>query len=340
MASLRLFRVLEPDYPWRLRELEQPPDTLWLRGELGASPAVAIVGTRDPSPEAEAYAFSLAERLGSAGVSVWSGGARGIDAAAHEGALEAGAQTVVVMGTGSDGCFPSEHDRLFERIASSEGGLLYPFPPEQPPMPWTFLRRNGVLAALVDAMVIVQAPLRSGARSAAAWARRLGRPLFVVPGWPWDSRAVGNTEEIRLGATVLTGEDRLAHALGISLAPRPSAALPAPGEKARREPTKAVSDGPRALRFEEVAAPETTDRSAGGGVGADEGGLTTPLSNGPLSFACHAVVDATGATPRHFDVLCETTGLAASLLQEALLTLTLHAVLVEGPSGFYRRINH
>src|SRR5690606_22400838 len=149
--------------------------------------SVAIVGTRTPDPEAAELARDLAYELGQAGCVVLSGGARGIDAAAHEGALDAGSPTVAVLATGLASAYPPTHGALFGRIAN-RGALLTESDDEAAPQAYRFLRRNALLAALAKVVVVVQAPIRSGALSTAAHARRLGRDLLAVPWAPFDVR--------------------------------------------------------------------------------------------------------------------------------------------------------
>jgi DNA processing protein len=130
--------------------------------------------------------------------------ARGIDAAAHEGALDGGGPTVVVGAGGLDHPYPPEHVPLFERLVDEGGALLTEANDCDEPLSRRFLQRNRLVAALVQAVVVVQAPARSGALSTAAWAKRLERTVFAVPGAPWDPRAAGCIALLRSGATVCT----------------------------------------------------------------------------------------------------------------------------------------
>lgn len=324
MPSERVFRVLDPDYPAALRELPQPPDPVWLRGELPQGPAIAIVGTRAASEPALDFARALARRLAEAGVVVFSGGAAGIDRAAHEGALEAGGPTVVVAGTGIDHVYPKEHEALFGTVVEQGGAIVSPFEREQRASPWTFLRRNPVLAALTQALVLIEAPIKSGARSTAMAARRLGRPLFVVPGAPWDPLGAGAFVELSLGANPLTNEGDVFEALGLAPPGSDEPVLPwglaKPVRPARRRPSP-------------------TERAQQPLLRAVEPPKSYPSLPDDLSPSQLAVWEATGEAPQHADELCAKTGLSAAVVHEALLTLTLHAVLVEGPSGCFRRIN-
>ena len=180
-----------------------PLDVYYLTGELPPRPWVAIVGTRAPTREGCRFAFILARRLSEASVSVLSGGAIGIDAAAHLGALRAGGRTLVVAPSGWLRPSPVTHHRLFRSIVERGGGHLSLSEPEQVAARWTFLRRNRCMVAMADAAVVVEAPLRSGARNAAASARKLGTKLFVVPSAPWSPKGRGCLAELRAGATLL-----------------------------------------------------------------------------------------------------------------------------------------
>jgi DNA processing protein len=153
-------------------------------GSLEADRVVAIVGSRRAAPAASAFARDLASRLVGLGVVVASGGALGIDAAAHRGALAAGGRTWAVAGTGHGAVFPEQHAPLFEEIARGPGAMVWPFAPDYRHRS-AFLARNRVLVALADAVVVVQAGFPSGALRAAAVAHTLGRPLWVVPTPPW-----------------------------------------------------------------------------------------------------------------------------------------------------------
>ena len=170
----------------------------------GLDRAVAIVGTRAADVEALELAHDLAADLCAAGCVVISGGARGIDAAAHEGALSTGGRTVAVLASGFVPAYPPEHARLFARIEAS-GALVSEHPDGTPPRAGLFLQRNRLVAALGRAVVVVQAPARSGALSTASWARSLGRPVLVVPAAPWDPRGVGCLSLLRSGASVCAG---------------------------------------------------------------------------------------------------------------------------------------
>jgi DNA processing protein len=164
---------------------------------------VAIVGTRQATRPARRFACRLAVELSSAGVAILSGGALGIDTEAHLGALRAGGPTVVVAPAGFERPYPPENALLFQSILQAGGAYLSARAPTEAADFGAFFRRNAVLAALAHAVVVVEAPVRSGARNAAQHARQLGRPLLVVPAAPWNVRGRGCIVELRLGARVL-----------------------------------------------------------------------------------------------------------------------------------------
>lgn len=175
-----------------------------MRGRLPElTGAIAVVGTRYADEDALAFAFELGRELAAAGRTVVSGGALGIDAAAHRGALDAGGPTVAVLATGFDPAYPPSHRELFAEIAA-EGALVSEADDGSPPAGWTFLARNRLIAALGSAVVVVQAPARSGALSTARLALRLNKPVFTVPYAPWQVRGEGCLALLRQGAAVCT----------------------------------------------------------------------------------------------------------------------------------------
>jgi len=198
---------LDPAYPTRLRHLDGAPPSLTTRGgSLEAECAVAVVGSRAAVPAAREFAGTLARALVAARAVVVSGGAEGIDAAAHQGALEAGGRTWVVAPTGHGQCFPPCHESLFEAIASGPGAMLWPFADGYQHRS-AFLARNRVLAALSDAVVVVQAGMPSGALHAASCARQLNKPLWVVPAAPWMEEFAGSRQLLEAGALPLMSID-------------------------------------------------------------------------------------------------------------------------------------
>jgi len=211
--------------PPRLSDLAEPPARLYLHGELPRGPAVAVVGTRKASREGLAFTRTLAAELAAAGVAVLSGGAKGIDTAAHEGALDVGGVTVVVTPAGFNRPYPEQNADLFRRVVDSGGAYLSLFPDDAPADRPTFFARNACLVALSHAVVVTQAPFISGAANAASWARQLGRPLFVVAHSPWVSAGSGAIQELRRGAVQIDrAKEVLTHLRTAGLHPLPPTA--------------------------------------------------------------------------------------------------------------------
>jgi len=195
-----------------LADLPDPPARLFVAGAIPRR-LVGIVGTRRSDPGAERFAKELGAALGEQGIGVVSGGARGIDGAAHRGSLESGASTVAVLATHPTWAYPKRHLSLFARIA--ETGALVGETDDHRALKGYFLQRNRLIAALGEALVVVQAPLRSGSLSTARVALALGRPVFAVPASPWDPRAKGNHWLLANGAEPCMGVDSLARTLSL-----------------------------------------------------------------------------------------------------------------------------
>jgi DNA processing protein len=206
-------------YPAALRRLADRPQRLRVCGELGARRRIAVVGTRLPDPYGAELAREIAGGLARNGLSVVSGGAAGIDGVAHRAALEAGGHTIAVFGTGIDVAYPREHASLFEEIVAGGGALVSELPDGAPPTSWTFPRRNRIVAALSEAVVVVRAGLRSGALITAGIARRLGIAVFAVPGDVRERLSAGPNALLREGARVAEGPDDVLDALGLGGAP-------------------------------------------------------------------------------------------------------------------------
>ena len=204
----------ESDYPAALRDLADAPRVLFVRGVLPERRrAVAVVGSRAATPYGLAQAGALGADLARLGCTVVSGLARGIDGAAHRGALDAGGTSVAVLPGGLDAVTPRHHVALAESLCA-RGGLLSERASGPPPFRWTFLERNRLIAALSAATVVVEAAARSGALATAACARRLGRPVFAVPGDVDRETSRGTHALIRAGATLCESAGDVLKVLG------------------------------------------------------------------------------------------------------------------------------
>ncbi len=171
-------------YPERLKQIFDPPPVLWVRGDVGllGRPSIAIVGTRHPSPYGTGIAEMLGRDLAARGMLIVSGMARGVDTAAHKGAMVAGRPTVAVWGTGIDVIYPKENKKLAEDILATGGALVSELPLGTFPAPQNFPRRNRILSGMSIGVLVVEASENSGTRVTARCAADQGRDVFAVPG--------------------------------------------------------------------------------------------------------------------------------------------------------------
>jgi DNA processing protein len=217
--GLRFLARSEPSFPQLLGAIHDPPPGLFLRGgaesALLARPAVAIVGARACSAYGRQIARSLGRDLGAAGLVVVSGLARGVDAEAHRGALEAAATTVAVLGCGIDRDYPAAHRELARQVADT-GLIVSEYAPGVEPAPWRFPARNRIVAGLCAATIVVEARERSGALITADFALEEGREVFAVPGEITSSLSAGTNALLRLGATPLTSAQDVLESYGLS----------------------------------------------------------------------------------------------------------------------------
>ncbi|MGD8440501.1 MAG: DNA-processing protein DprA, partial [Holophagae bacterium] len=191
-----------------------PPLGLFVRGELRPGPAVAVVGSRRATTYGRQVARTLGEELAAAGVVVVSGMARGVDAAAHEGALAAGGPTWAVWGTGPGRIYPAEHRELAGEIAT-HGALITEYLPGTPPRKHHFPERNRVIAGVASAVVVVEAAARSGALITARLALDEGREVLAVPGSVLSDVSVGPNTLLKLGARPMLTPTDVLDAVGV-----------------------------------------------------------------------------------------------------------------------------
>ena len=197
----------EPAFPSALLTLSDVPPALWYRGRLDVlnATAVAVVGSRAASPIAIETATRIASDLASRGITVVSGLARGVDSAAHRGALQTG-RTAAVLGSGFDHMYPAEHESLAAEIAI-DGVVLSEYPPDTPPLPLLFPLRNRLISGLSRAVVVIEATEKSGSLITAACALEQGREVMAVPGNVLSGRSRGAHALIRDGAKIVECAD-------------------------------------------------------------------------------------------------------------------------------------
>ena len=301
--GIAILTLADDTYPSLLKSIYDPPLALYVRGTLSPDDAcaVALVGAR----RASVYGLQCAERLGYdvalRGITVVSGLARGIDAAAHRGALRAMGRTLAVLGSGLDRLYPSEHAALAAEIAE-HGAVLSEYPLQTPPLPHHFPRRNRIISGLSLGVVVVEAAQRSGALMTVEMALEQGREVFAVPGPMTSVTSQGTHQLLKQGARLVTSvEDILEELRLVPQAPDPISARPS--TEAPRAPLQVNEDH-------------------------EEDDLTTRRLLGCLD----------GAQPRDVDTIAAQSGLAVAEVSSALLRLELQRTVRQLPGKrFVRR---
>lgn len=235
-----LLTLLDPAYPALLREIGDAPIVLYIKGRaaLLAGPLLAIVGSRNASVQGQHTARAFAQTLSGAGLGIVSGLALGIDAAAHAGALDGGAGTVAVIGTGADRIYPARNDALARRIAE-HGCIVSEYPLGTPPRSENFPQRNRIISGLAAGVLVVEAAAQSGSLITARLAAQQGREVFALPGSVHSALAKGCHQLIREGAGLVESVADLAAALRISPLVHGAGVQPAP-QVAATAPESAV----------------------------------------------------------------------------------------------------
>lgn len=222
--GIAILSECDPAYPRALREIHDPPGILFVRGEVLPQDAlaVAIVGSRHATHYGLAQAERLAGGLARAGLTIISGLARGIDAAAHRGALAAGGRTLAVLGSGVLNMYPPEHAALADEVAA-RGAVISESPPRSPPLSGAFPQRNRIISGMSLGVLVVEASVRSGALISARHAMEQGREVFAVPGRVDNRMSHGCHRLIRDGAKLVETVDDVLEELGPLVAPAQSA---------------------------------------------------------------------------------------------------------------------
>jgi DNA processing protein len=222
------------EYPRLLLEIPSPPPVLYYRGAIdaaenqGSKPLIGIVGTRSPSEYGKRWTRKMSMTLAQNGFTVVSGMAEGIDTAAHQGCLEAGGRTIAVLGTGVDVVYPPRNQQLYEQILT-QGLVVSEFPSQTPPERAHFPRRNRIIAGLCRAVLVMEAPTKSGALITARFTNDFGRDVYVLPGSLDNPRSHGCLGLLNKGAMVILSEGHLLELLGTM--PQLDAVLPAAFEQ-------------------------------------------------------------------------------------------------------------
>ncbi len=233
MCGGRFVCRLDDDFPETLRDIPDPPSLLYVKGELPGPDVrtVGIVGTRRPSREGVKLTREIGHGLSDAGVTVVSGLALGIDAAAHEGCLAGKSPTVAVLGFGLDQKYPAENAGLFDLIVEKGGALVSEYAPGMPSLPANFVKRNRLISGLSQGVLLVEGAEKSGAMITLKDAERQGRVRFAVPGSPYQINSTAPNALLKEGAVCVTCAEDILNHFGwdaACAAPKPKVRRPAP----------------------------------------------------------------------------------------------------------------
>lgn len=206
--KINTISITDPCFKHTLAAIPQPPKILYAIGNaLVTSPAVAIVGTRKPTPYGKTVTLELAEKLAKRGVVIVSGLALGIDGIAHQGALNVGGRTVAVLASGVDLITPTSHRQLAQQILAKNGAILSEYEPGTPPLAHQFLERNRLVSGLADAVIVTEAAAKSGTMNTVMHALEQGRDVYAVPGNITSQTSAGCNKLIEQGATPIIDID-------------------------------------------------------------------------------------------------------------------------------------
>lgn len=250
--DIQVLTWLDEAYPQRLKEIEQPPPVLYLRGELLPEDtwAVAIVGTRRVTPYGRQVTEEIASFLAANGITIVSGLARGIDSLAHSSALKAGGRTLAVLGCGVDRIYPPENRQLVEQMLE-RGALLSDYAPGTPPEASNFPPRNRIISGLSMAVVVIEAGKTSGALITAEFAADQGREVFAVPGNILAPQSKGTNKLIQQGAHPLLSASDIMQALNLTrVAQQKAARKVLPADKVEAKLLDAMGEEP--LHVDEI----------------------------------------------------------------------------------------
>lgn len=312
-SGVRLIARGEGGYPGRLMQMARPPHVLFVRGTgLDDTQAVAVVGTRRASAYGLRHTRRIASELAAAGVCVVSGLALGIDAAAHEGALDAGGRTIAVLGSGHDRMTPEANRELMERIIAGGGSVVTEYPMGMPPTRYSFLERNRIIAGLCQGVLVTEGARRSGALSTANHALGEGRDVFALPGdIDRVSAQLPNMLIAEGAAPVTSGAEILEH---LSMTRVDIGRT----ERKRRRSTQ-----------KQKAAEAKEEASKPGEPVRQEVKLSVPEQQ---------IANLLLMGDMDFDGLCEKTGIASEDLGAILMMMELDGLIEALPGLWYRRI--
>jgi DNA processing protein len=339
----RLVRWTDTDYPHNLKQIADPPPFLIARGVLEPNDAacVAVVGARAASEAGLRMAQRLGLELAAHGFVVVSGLARGIDGAAHRGALEAGGRTVAVLGCGIDVAYPPEHRGLADMIVENRGALLSELPLGTAPLPENFPSRNRILSGLSLGVVIVEAAEKSGSLITARMALEQDRQVFAVPGSPLSGKARGSNRLLREGAVLVECVEDVIE----DLAPQMAGEARARTERAATATSQATHKVTAAVAASAKPDPARVAPPLSRTLGTrDEPSQSQPdaLANravglvGEATTQVHTILNClTDVQKLHVDAVIETCRLPPQTVLNLLLELELRGLVVQHPGKLF-----
>lgn len=320
-----ILTLADPDYPRALLDIHDPPLLLYANGNVGllSRPCLAVVGARSATPGGTDNARAFARHLAAQGWSIVSGLALGIDAAAHDGALQAGPEggsTIAVLGTGIDIVYPARHRSLAHQVAE-HGVLISELPLGTRALPYQFPKRNRLVAGLCGGVLVVEAARQSGSLITARLAGELGREVFAIPGSIHSPLSRGCHALIRQGAKLVeSAEDIYEELRGPIQGKIP---VPVPSPRVSRD---AGATGRLGRRANAASSKPAT--------GVDHQRADTETRNADAT----SVLDALGYDPVHPDILVQRTGMDVTRLTTTLLDLELGEVITRLSDGCYQRL--
>ena len=316
-ANNSVVTLADADYPRLLLDAPDPPVLMYCKGrrDLLNRPMLAIVGSRNATAQGERDATAFAKSLGDAGLTIVSGLALGIDAAAHRGGLETAASTVAIIGTGADRLYPARNAALGRELAE-RGAILSEFPLGTAALAGNFPRRNRIIAGLAKGTLVVEAAPNSGSLITARLAADAGREVFAIPGSIHSPMARGCHQLIRQGAKLVETAEDILEELRWN---RPS-----------RNPAKGSQPLPLQARDQGRGESEISPVGAG-----DTPSIVAPLLNTKNA----RVLEALGQSPTNLETIATRSGLTPAELLAILLPMELAGQLAQLPGGLYQRLN-
>ena len=330
--NIRILTYADASFPDRLRDIEDPPLVLYFKGKLPnwqAQPVIGVVGTRKASPYGLQTAHLLSSQIATCGGLVVSGVATGIDTLSMEGALDAGKATVGVLGCGVDVVYPASNRSLYRRT-EEHGCLISEYPPGSRPYPGNFLQRNRIISGVSDGLLVVEAPIKSGALNTAHHGVSQGRDLYVVPGNLGVDTCLGSNALLQEGAfAALSGWDVVKHYE--TLYPGAVENRPVPLRKAEEKPLPKVAEAPVAPQKGE----DKKENCPKKGIDNEDKSTYSVLKQRPnnLSDLENAVLAILSHTPQLIDKVMDASDLPSGTVQSILTRLAIKGLVKQYPDG-------